>query len=125
MSSFPPANCSAIRLRLFEDDQHVALGDRLALLDADLGDLARVLGLDRHLHLHRLEDDDRVALVDLVADLDLDLPDRAGDVRLDIRHAGRAPYPAVMRESRVPQRVVIVAAQNEADGVGATLAALA
>ena len=30
-----------------------------------------------------------------------------------------------MRESRVPERVVIVAAQNEADGVGATLAALA
>jgi len=30
-----------------------------------------------------------------------------------------------MRESRVPERVVIVAAQNEADGVGVTLAALA
>jgi glycosyltransferase involved in cell wall biosynthesis len=30
-----------------------------------------------------------------------------------------------MRESRVPERVVIVAAQNEADGVAVTLAALA
>jgi glycosyltransferase involved in cell wall biosynthesis len=30
-----------------------------------------------------------------------------------------------MRESRVPQRVVIVAAQNEVEGVGATLGALA
>src|SRR3954451_22500423 len=67
-SSFPPASCSLILLRLFEDDEDVALGHRLALLAADLGDLARVLGLDRHLHLHGLEDYDRVALVDLIAD---------------------------------------------------------
>ena len=76
-------------LRLFEDDEDVALGDRLALLDTDLGDLAGVLGLDRHLHLHRLEDDDGVALVDLVADLDLDLPDGAGDVGFYVGHAAR------------------------------------
>src|SRR3954451_15630166 len=73
-SSFPPANPSAISLRLFQDDQDVALGNRLALFDADLGHLAGVLGLDGHLHLHRLEDDDGVALVDLIADRDLDLP---------------------------------------------------
>src|SRR3954467_1872299 len=36
----------------------------LALLAEDLLDDARVLGLDRHLHLHRLEDDDGVALLD-------------------------------------------------------------
>src|SRR3954454_21234111 len=85
--SLPPASCSVMRLSLFEDDEDVALGDGLALLAANLGDLARVLGLDRHLHLHRLEDGDRVALVDLVADLDLDLPDCAGDVRLYVSHA--------------------------------------
>src|SRR5207247_1868658 len=96
----------------------------LALLAADLRDLAGILGLDRHLHLHRLEDDDRVALVDLVADLDLDLPDCAGDVGFDVRHA-RGQYPAVMRESPSPQRVVIVAAQNEEERIGAALDALA
>src|SRR4029077_4528927 len=74
-------------LRLFEDDEDVALGYRLTLPAADLGDLAGILGLDRHLHLHRFEDDDRVALVDLVAHLDLDLPDCAGDVRLYVSHA--------------------------------------
>src|SRR4051794_39215440 len=73
-SSLPPANSSAMAVRLFEDDENVALGDRLALLAADLGHLAGVLGLDRHLHLHRLEDDYRVALVDLVADLDSNFP---------------------------------------------------
>src|SRR3954454_7368391 len=86
-NSLPPASSSGMELRLFEDDEDVALGDRLALLAANLGDLAGVLGLDRHLHLHRLEDDYRVALVDLVADLDLDLPDCAGDVRLYVSHA--------------------------------------
>src|SRR3954454_12308166 len=120
-SSFPPASSSVMPLRLFEDDEDVALGDGLALLAADLGDLARVLGLDRHLHLHRLEDDDRVALVDLVADLDLDLPDCAGDVRLYVSHAA-APYLPVTPE---PVPVVIVAAQNEVDRIGAALDALA
>src|SRR3954449_5382669 len=110
-----------MRLRLFEHDEDVAFRHRLALLAADLGDLARVLGLDRHLHLHRLEDDDRIALVDLVADLDLDLPDCAGDVRLYVSHAA-APYLPVTPE---PMRVVIVAAQNEVDRIGAALDALA
>src|SRR3954452_3831157 len=119
--SLPPASCSVMDLRLFEGDEDVALGDGLALLAADLGDLARVLGLDRHLHLHRLEDDDRVALVDLVADLDLDLPDCAGDVRFYVSHAA-APYLPVTPE---PVRVVIVAAQNEVDRIGAALDALA
>ena len=50
-------------------------------------DRAGVLGLDGHLHLHRLEDHDGVALVDAVADLDLDLPHRARDVGLDLGHA--------------------------------------
>src|SRR3954453_10406904 len=55
-----------------EDDERVALGDRLALLHEDLLDGALVLGLDRHLHLHRLEDRDGVALLDAVAHGDLD-----------------------------------------------------
>ena len=50
-----------------------------------------VLGLDRHLHLHRLEDHDRVALLDRVADLDLDLPHGARDVGLDVRHVAAPP----------------------------------
>ena len=77
----------------------------------DLRHLAVVLGLDRHLHLHRLEDDDGVAIGDVVADLDLDLPDGAGDVRLDVRHGG-AQYPPddagqtppVVRDRRRAQR---------------------
>src|SRR3954451_2315770 len=135
--SFPPASSSGFirgrflrfasgspRLRLFEDDQDVALGNGLALLDADLGNLAGVLGLDGHLHLHRLEDGHGVALADLVADRDLDLPDRPGDVSLYVRHARRGQYPAVMRESTAG-RVVIVAARNEAETIGATLDGLA
>src|SRR4051812_22391170 len=76
---------------LLEDDQHVALVDRLALLAEDLLDLALVLGLDGHLHLHRLEDDDRVAFGDVVAHGTLDLPDRARDVGLDVRHCAPPP----------------------------------
>ena len=48
-----------------------------------------VLGLDRHLHLHRLEHDDDVALGDLIADGALDLPDDAGDVRRNRGHSRR------------------------------------
>src|SRR5688572_12535939 len=115
---------SAVSYGLFEHDEDVALGDGLTLLTLDLGDLAVVLGLDRHLHLHRLEDDHGVSVGDLVSDLDLDLPDRAGDVRLDIRHGG-AQYPALSRErdSR-PLRAAVIAARNEADRIGATLDAL-
>ena len=75
------------RAPLLEDNERVALGDRLTLLARISLDHAGVLGLDGHLHLHRLEDDHRVALVDAVADLDLDLPDGAGDVRLDLGNA--------------------------------------
>src|SRR6478672_9459093 len=70
--------------RSVEDNECVALRDRLSLLALDLRDRAVVLGLDRHLHLHRLEDDERVALHDLIADLALDLPDGSGDVGLDV-----------------------------------------
>src|SRR5688572_32691152 len=78
--SLPPAR-SSISAHSLEHAQGVALVDGLALLAADLGHGALVLGLDRHLHLHGLQDHDRVALLDLVADLDLDLPHAA-------RHAG-------------------------------------
>src|ERR1035441_3783656 len=64
-----------------EDNERVALGYRLALLAQDLLDHARVLGLDRHLHLHRLEDHYGVPFLDVVADLDFDLPDGARDMR--------------------------------------------
>src|SRR4051794_30146629 len=67
-----------------EDNECVALGDRLPFLAHDLGNRALVLGLDRHLHLHRLEDHERVALLDGVADLALDLPHGSGDVGLDV-----------------------------------------
>src|SRR3954451_24357962 len=94
-TSLPPA--SSVRspsasggIALLEDDEDVALLDRLALLAADLLDRARVLGLDRHLHLHGFEDDDRVALVDRVAGRTLDLPDGAGDVRGDVERHGAA-----------------------------------
>src|ERR1700733_6966842 len=46
-----------------EDNEGVALGDRLALLAQDLLDDSGILGLDRHLHLHRLEDHHRVTLL--------------------------------------------------------------
>src|SRR3954452_21762761 len=91
----PPASAIA----LLEDDEDVALLHRLALLDADLLDGARVLGLDGHLHLHRFEDDDRVALVDLLAGRDLDLPDRSRDVRGYIGH-GAAEYPPCPRREQ-------------------------
>src|SRR5512132_924643 len=52
---------------LLEDHEGVALVHRLALFAEDLLDDAPILGLDGHLHLHRLEDDDRVALLDVVA----------------------------------------------------------
>src|SRR3954447_22038061 len=50
-----------MKRRLFERDEDVALVDGLALLAEDLLDGPLVLGLDRHLHLHRLEDDHGVA----------------------------------------------------------------
>ena len=53
-----------VAARLLEHDERVALVHGLALLAEDLLDHAGVLGLDRHLHLHRLEDHDRVALLD-------------------------------------------------------------
>src|SRR5947209_2499553 len=51
-----------------EHHEGIPLVHGLALLAADLHHGARVLGLDRHLHLHRLEDRHRVALLDGVAD---------------------------------------------------------
>src|SRR5437016_7794701 len=80
--SRPPASLSSVPLP--EDNERVALGHRLALRDDDLLDDPGVLGLDRHLHLHRLEDHDRVALLDAVAHLHLDLPHGARDVGLDV-----------------------------------------
>src|SRR4051794_28352386 len=124
--SFPPASsCTA----LIEDNQRVAFRYGLALLADDLGDGAVVLGLDRHLHLHRLEDHERVALLDLVADLALDLPDGSGDVGLHVGQLRsssggavvriRARYPPV-----TPEIAVVVSAYNEEDRLGDTLAAL-
>src|SRR3954453_11075609 len=80
--SLPSASSCA--RSLVEDNERVTFVDRLALLAEDLGHGPGVLGLDRHVHLHRLEDHHRVPLVHLIADGDLDLPDGAGDVGLDI-----------------------------------------
>ncbi len=118
---------------LLEDDQRVALADRLALLAADLRDGARVFGLHGHLHLHRLENRDRVALLDRVAHRALDFPYRAGDMSLDVSHSTlqtplASTHPGTIeRAADRPGRatcVVVVAACNEAERIGATLAAV-
>src|SRR4051812_17230073 len=49
-------------------------GDRLALLDGELRDLAGLVGGDLVLHLHRLDDADQLALLNLLTLLDEDLP---------------------------------------------------
>src|SRR3954468_6043410 len=82
-TSLPPAYSV---MSSFEDYQRVALADRLPLLAGDRLDDPAVLGLDRHLHLHRLEDDGRVAFFNVVPGSHLDLPDGAGDVCLDVGH---------------------------------------
>src|SRR3954469_21522714 len=83
----PSAGVSVRSRPLLKDDERIALVHRLALLAEDLLHGAFVLGLDGHLHLHRLEDHDGVAFGDLVADLAFDLPHGARDVGLDVRHA--------------------------------------
>src|SRR5690348_14279859 len=82
--SFPEASCSV--LVLLEDNERVSLRDRLPLLAADLLHPPVVLGLDRHLHLHRLQDHERVSLGDLLPDLAFDLPNGARDVSFDVCH---------------------------------------
>src|SRR3954469_4277558 len=59
---------------VFDDREGRAGGDRLALLDRQLGDDARLVGGDLVLHLHRLDDRDELALLDLLTLLDEDLP---------------------------------------------------
>src|SRR4051812_39804631 len=83
-TSFPDA--SSVVAVLLEDNEGVPLGYRLALFAADLLDHAFVLGLHRHLHLHRLEDHERVALGDRLPDLAFDLPHGARDVGFDVCH---------------------------------------
>src|SRR5437868_14711356 len=115
----PSAGVSVRRRPLLKDDEGIALVDGLSLLAEDLLHGALVLGLDGHLHLHRLEDHDGVAFGDLVADLAFDLPHGARDVGLDVRHAlppgkglgTRAGTIAAPMD--VPAVVVIVAAHNE------------
>ena len=77
------AGCAVFASSL-EDDERVALGNRLALLADDLLHDPVVLGLDGHLHLHRLEDHQGVALADGLAYVALHLPDRSCDVSLDV-----------------------------------------
>src|SRR5436305_11844528 len=96
-TSSRPLPWAAPPVALLEDNERVALRHRLSLLDHDLADDSGILGLDRHLHLHRLEDHNRVALLDLVADLHLDLPDGSGDVCLD---AGQAGPPVLVDSAR-------------------------
>ena len=98
-TSFPEASSLVLK-----NDQRIALADRLALLHRNLLHGAGVLGLDRHLHLHRLEDHDGVSLVDRVAGRDLDLPDGAGDVSLDVGQVG--PPESLERGRRQNNRAV-------------------
>src|SRR6266576_2983013 len=86
----PSAGVSVRSRPLLKDDERIALVHGLALLAEDLLHGALVLGLDRHLHLHRLEDDHGVALGDLVADGDLDLPHGPRDVGWDVHWPGAA-----------------------------------
>src|SRR4051812_30375452 len=76
-TTFPEASSA-------KNDQRIALRHGLPFLALDLFDRAVVLGLDGHLHLHRLEDHERVAFLDLIADLALHLPHGPGDVGLDV-----------------------------------------
>src|SRR3954454_19828038 len=62
---------------VFDHGEGRAGGYRLALLDGQLGDDARLVGGDLVLHLHRLDDRDELALLDLLALLDEHLPDVA------------------------------------------------
>src|SRR5690242_9029177 len=55
----------------------LAAGDTHPDLGLEAGDRARLVGVDRLLHLHGLEDDDQVALGHGGAVLDRDLDDRA------------------------------------------------
>src|SRR3954468_8087800 len=96
-----PDQRSGCAPRSFEHHERVALGHGLALLAGDLLDLAVVLGLDRHLHLHRLEDHERVALLHVLAHFALDLPHGAGDVRLYIGQASLLIAFGAARYSRV------------------------
>src|SRR3954447_26781091 len=57
-----------------DDGDAGAGGDRLALLDGELGHLAGLVGRDLVLHLHGLDDADQLALLDLLPLLDEHLP---------------------------------------------------
>src|SRR4051794_30994989 len=94
-----------MRARSLEHYERVALGDGLAFLAGDLLDLAVVLGLDGHLHLHRLEDHERVALLHVLSDLALDLPHRAGDVSLYI---GQAFLLVAVRRGKIPPVILAI-----------------
>src|SRR5438270_13412597 len=76
-SSSPPG-------ALLEDNERLALRDRLPFFAADLLHDSGVLGFDWHLHLHRFQDHHRVALFDGIPALDLDLPDGPRDMSLDL-----------------------------------------
>src|SRR6476620_5754821 len=60
-----------------DDEQGLAVLDRLAVLDQDLGDRAGHVGLDLVHDLHGLDDADRVAFLDGAADVDERLRARA------------------------------------------------
>src|SRR5204863_1504967 len=76
-SSRASAPCAQLLAVALDHRERRAGGDRLALLDGQLGDDARLVGGDLVLHLHRLDDRDELALLDLLALLDEHLPDVA------------------------------------------------
>src|SRR4051794_28248250 len=101
----PRTAACRMRARSLEHYERVALGHGLALLAGDLLDLAVVLGLHRHLHLHRLEDHERVALLHSLSDLALDLPHRAGDVSLYI---GQAFLLVAVERGKIPTVILAI-----------------
>src|SRR4051812_20933541 len=60
-----------------DDEQRLAVFDRLAVLAQDLGHRAGLVGLDLVQDLHGFDDADRVAFLHLTADLDEGLGARA------------------------------------------------
>src|SRR3954471_23658252 len=61
-----------------DDEQRLAVFDRLPVLAQDLGDRSGLVGLDLVQDLHRLDDADGLAFLDLTADLDERLGAGAG-----------------------------------------------
>src|SRR4051794_32394101 len=89
-------------LGVADDSERVAVGDRVALGDRQLGDDPCLVGRDLVLHLHRLDDRDDVALGHLLAGLHRYLPDAALHRRSERVAVGRAAAAGAPPGPRAP-----------------------